>query len=867
MFGVADCGMRKNISRLVSGLRWRLLVLVLLACAPLVGLMLHTASEDRRRVVKNWKQRSQDMMHLATREEEQVIHQARQLLFALGESSQVRSGKRRDCKKLLDELFGSYPRYANLGVVSTNGNVLASALPMAETANQTNRSYFSRALATRAFAIGDFPDGEAAGKPTVNFGHPVFDATGQVQAVVFATLDLDWVSRFESELQAQLPRGATWTEIDRAGRILVRYPAPEKWIGQPFPEKSLLKTVFSQEHGVVEAISVDGIPGYHAFTAMRSPLIGDDVVTILGSIPRQVLFADANRRLTENLIGLGMVAGLAFILGWIGSYLLVLRPVRTLVKSSAQLATGEFSARTGLAHRGDELGQLTRTFDQMAQALEQREQDRRRAEQELRQSEERFRALVQNSTDVIGITDETGIIVYCSPSLPNSLGYEASEVLGKNIAHYLWPEDLVRAQGRQAELVKTPGATQWDEYRLRHRDESCRFIECTSSNYLHDSAISGLVFNYRDITKRKRAEEELRGNEVRLRSVMESTADGLLVVDQSGRVIIQNGRFGEMWRIPSELLGSGDDDALLAHVVGQLSEPEAFLVRVRALYGTDAEDMDELRFKDGRVFERFSRPLVLQGAVMGRVWSFRDVTKRKQAEGKLEVSRQRLRVLSRRLVEVQEAERRHIALELHDEIGQALTVAEMNLQAALQTPGNDALKPRLKAGLDAVERVLEQVQDISLNLRPSMLDDLGLEPALVWLTNRQAELAGLKGEVQADALEHRLDPGIETECFRVAQEALTNVVRHAQAKAVTVELRQADGQIHLRVRDDGIGFDVPAVREKAVRGGSLGLLSMEERAVLAGGGLEFNPAPGRGTEVHAWFPLKWQTPLSESATP
>ncbi len=108
---------------------------------------------------------------------------------------------------------------------------------------------------------------------------------------------------------------------------------------------------------------------------------------------------------------------------------------------------------------------------------------------------------------------------------------------------------------------------------------------------------------------------------------------------------------------------------------------------------------------------------------------------------------------------------------------------------------------------------------------------------------------------------------IETECFRVAQEALTNVVRHAQAKVVTVELRQKDEQLHLRVHDDGIGFDVAAVREKAVRGASLGLLSMEERAALAGGGLEFNSVPGRGTEVHAWFPLKWQTPPSESETP
>jgi signal transduction histidine kinase len=215
------------------------------------------------------------------------------------------------------------------------------------------------------------------------------------------------------------------------------------------------------------------------------------------------------------------------------------------------------------------------------------------------------------------------------------------------------------------------------------------------------------------------------------------------------------------------------------------------------------------------------------------------------------------------LLEVQESERRRIALELHDEIGQALTVAEMSLQSALQSP-NSEVQPRLNTALAAVERVLEQVHDLALNLRPSMLDDLGLEPALEWLTHRQAELAGLKGEVWADTLEHRLDPVIETECFRVAQEALTNVVRHARANTVTVELRKEKGQLHLRVRDDGIGFDAAAVREKSVRGASLGLLSMEERAVMAGGGLDFTSFPRWGCEVHAWFPLKWQTPPPET---
>jgi len=164
---------------------------------------------------------------------------------------------------------------------------------------------------------------------------------------------------------------------------------------------------------------------------------------------------------------------------------------------------------------------------------------------------------------------------------------------------------------------------------------------------------------------------------------------------------------------------------------------------------------------------------------------------------------QKLQILSHRLVEVQETERRHIARELHDEIGQSLTIAEMNLQAALQSPVAAAKERRLRESIQAVERVLEQVHDLSLNLRPSILDDLGLEPALRWYTHRHAATTGLRAEFRAASLENRLDLVIETECFRVAQEALTNVARHAQARAVMVDLTRRNGHLHLRVRDDG----------------------------------------------------------------
>lgn len=232
---------------------------------------------------------------------------------------------------------------------------------------------------------------------------------------------------------------------------------------------------------------------------------------------------------------------------------------------------------------------------------------------------------------------------------------------------------------------------------------------------------------------------------------------------------------------------------------------------------------------------------------------------RRQAEIALRNAHRRLQALSSRMMQIQETERRAIARELHDEIGQALTAVKINLQALLLRSDTLRHVAQIEDSLRIVEGALEQVRNLSLDLRPSQLDDLGLQPALRWYLDRQSRMAGLSVQFSGDPLPERLHPDVETACFRICQEALTNVLRHAGAKRVGVQLRRCDEGLELVVEDDGKGFDVAAAQQRATAGGSLGLVGMQERAALAGGRLELSSAEGRGTRVRACFPLTLST--------
>jgi two-component system sensor histidine kinase UhpB len=237
----------------------------------------------------------------------------------------------------------------------------------------------------------------------------------------------------------------------------------------------------------------------------------------------------------------------------------------------------------------------------------------------------------------------------------------------------------------------------------------------------------------------------------------------------------------------------------------------------------------------------------------------RDVTELRRAMDELGTARERLQGLSRRLLEVQESERKSLARELHDDIGQALTALKLNLESLQRGRGAAGNGARVREAVQTTQHTLERVRQLSLSLRPLQLDDLGLAAALRSHLDRQAALGGFAPHPEIQDFPARLPAEVETACFRVAQEAVNNIVRHARARNVWLQLAQDGGRLSLTVRDDGAGFDVEAAQRRAALGESLGVVSMSERAALAGGELRLESAPGRGTTVRAAFPLPRET--------
>lgn len=497
-----------------------------------------------------------------------------------------------------------------------------------------------------------------------------------------------------------------------------------------------------------------------------------------------------------------------------------------------------------------------------------RSEQRRTAERARKDAEKRLRLVVDNMAQGLMVFTPDKQVLEWNPAALRIQGFSSEQEARRMLPELAGLFDVSTMDGRLLPPEEHPvgrvlrGETMENVVvKVTRRDTGhTRVVSMSGSMLLREDAGPLALITMNDITERVEARAELDRSEKKARTVLSSLTEGVVFIHSGGKVELMN-------HAVERILGrqSGELDERKKHLLLQIVRSDGSLfppderpatIAQRENQSVRGVEMGVPRADGSLVWVSVNAEPVRDesGVATGVVVSLVDITGRRDMEATLKLSHQRLQALAKKLLFVQEAERRQIARELHDEIGQVLTAAKINLQSLQRFPDPAELSQRLDDSVRIVDRALGQVRSLSLKLHPAILDDLGLAAAVRWLADQHALRAGVLLTVTDEIGGARFDPALEIACFRIIQEALNNIVKHARASAVTIDLREADGVLHLRVRDDGQGFDVAKGRERARRGASLGILSMEERATLASGRVEWQSQAGEGTEVHAWFP-------------
>jgi hypothetical protein len=336
------------------------------------------------------------------------------------------------------------------------------------------------------------------------------------------------------------------------------------------------------------------------------------------------------------------------------------------------------------------------------------------------------------------------------------------------------------------------------------------------------------------------------------RALLDNIPDMAWLKDRDCRYLAVNTAYQEILGVPEKaVLGKTPDEIWPAEIAEVYLRTDRRVLKSGRRWRYEESRLDSSG--DLRWFETIKSPIRDDaGHIIGTVGISRDISERKAAEGELIRSRAQLRELSNYLQSVREEERARISRELHDELGQTLTALKMELGWLRErVPAEPALvRTRLDRLTSIVDQSVVDLQRIAADLRPMILDELGLVSAVQWLTQNFSERSALSIELSFDRQDVAYASDVSTAAFRIAQESLTNIVRHSRATSARVSVRHADGELQIEISDNGRGTDLTQSKRKR-----LGLLGMEERAHMLGGSMQIDSSPGHGTRICVRLPL------------
>ncbi len=478
----------------------------------------------------------------------------------------------------------------------------------------------------------------------------------------------------------------------------------------------------------------------------------------------------------------------------------------------------------------------------------------KRAEDALRKREEMYRRIVETANEGVWIIDEQARTTYVNQKMAEMLGYSVEEMEGSPLTDYLDDQEKERIKLRLER--RRQGISAHYELKYLKRDGSELWAIVNTTPIFDDAGnYRGALAMISDITERVLAEKAWKEQVHRTEQILQATLDGYILADIEGVIKDVNPSYCRMIGYTREELLSKNIRDIEAHL-----SPEEVERRIAMMMESgSARFQTRHRHRNGRFVEldvSISMMTVDSGPLVAAF--VRDITEEKKYQQELQASKQQYQALAGYLQSVREDERTAIAREIHDEFGQVLSVIKMDLSliedelaSGKGSYDEQVVQQEIENIYQLIDRSIEQLNQLITRLRPEIIDTLGLVPALEWQTTEFTERMGLRGHFHSDVEQLQFGPDKNIALFRIVQEALTNVARHACAGKVSVSIRKQENGIILTVEDDGVGFSV----EQALQANRFGLLGMRERAAILNAQLEIRSSKDNGTVIYLEIPI------------
>ncbi|HEY2987582.1 MAG TPA: cache domain-containing protein [Candidatus Binatia bacterium] len=777
----------------ISSLRVRLSLLVVVAILPCAALVLLNNVEEQHRAIADAEKEALKIARLASSEHRQLLERSRDLLAVLAQFPEQLLGSS-SCRDKLAELATKFLAFNNLGVSDRNGKMLCSGSPFPPGVKFNDRPWFIRALETKEFVVSDYLIGRITQMPTLIVAQPVLDRTGQVRAVISASIKLSWLQSLVAA--AQLPPRAVAALIDDRGVILARHPDAEKWTGRSAADAGIVKEILSRKSdGTVETQGGDGVSRLYFFTPVTADAAGKLYFYV--GFPKDDLLTPIRKTMWRNLVWLAAVllAGLYIANAW--GKLLIVNPLRSLREAAHKLATGDLTARAIVAEGHGEIARLAGSFNEMAAALERQQIEAHKAQKDLKEQ-------------AIHLAD-LGMTLLTTK---NKLEAEIAERRrSEQRIHAVY--EMTAALNSTLELKQVLDI----------------LLEKVERIFRYPSAVTVKLFNKTTGDLEALACRNLDEQEWKELVPGQSAGFAREVIKSRAPVISQNAQTDRRAHRPEFYRKQG--------IVSYLGLP--LLVDQEILGVLGFQPKEEHHFTTDEI--DLLTLLANEAAV---------AIHNAQLHEEIRAGHRRLMELSRNLLQAQENERKLVATEIHDEIGQTLTALKLSLEMMPNLPPHKA-RMHLSDSLGLVIQTIAQIRALLQNLRPPMLDHLGLLPTLEWHFKRYSAQTNVQVKFNCNGSPPRLDPDVEIAAYRIVQEALNNVARHAGVKQAKVSL-DYDGQtLTVKIDDRGKGF----IPEKVLsRAAGCGLSGMIERAAALGGRCSIQSVSGKGTRVQVDLPVE-----------